>query len=349
MVNSKNLSERSVRVLNDDSYEMSYWADVMCGQFSYLQKEYTKERIDSFPLTNILTIDENMDVTGGDVIILSSTYRHDRDNYVIDNICRLAEGLAKEKQLQESKKCILYFDFENPNNSIGRKYIYRKNSLSSRIRGNSLSLEQFMDVALWLRKTSNFPIYFSDCVGKFPSTDFISECMFKFYKEHKEAVKLVVIEELDSFISHNNGEYYSIIKQMKRIAKCFNVPILILAQLKFDVDINDDEQIVNNIIELKRNILPVDKIILMNYTYWNYPNRPLQYSDETDENFRKREKIWEQKKYDAEHSYEFIIAQGNCMSEGAFFRVQVSYDSEKETFGGIYLHEHTEEDDEIPF
>ena len=348
MVNSKNLSERSVRVLNDDCYEMSDWADVMCGQFSYLQKEYTKERIDSFPLTNILTIDENMDVTGGDVIILSSTYRHDRDNYVIDNICRLAEGLAKEKQLQKSKKCILYFDFENSSNFIGKKYVYRSNSLSWRVSANSWSSEKIMYVASWLRKASNFPIYLSDCIGKFPSAEFISECMFKFYREHKETVELVVIEELDSFISGNNDNYYSIIKQIKRIAKCFNVPILILAQLKFDADINDDEQIVNNIIELKRNILPVDKIILMNYTYWNYPNRPLQYSDETDENFRKREKIWEQKKYDAEHSYELIVAQGNCISEGAFFRIQVSYDSEKETFGDIYQHE-TTEDEDIPF
>lgn len=348
MVNSKNYSEQSVRVLNDDCYEMSDWADVMSSQLRKLDNECTKERISCFPLTNILCIDENMDITAGDVIILSSTNRYDRDNYVIDNICRLGEVLAKEKQLQESKKCILYFDFENPNNSIGRKYIYRKNSLSWWARGNSLSSEQFIDVTSWLRKTSNFPIYFSDCVGKFPSAEFISECMFKFYREHKGTVELVVIEELDSFISSNNDNYYSIIKQIKRIAKCFDVPVLILARLKFDADINDNEQILTDIIELKQNILPVDKLILMNDKHLNYSNRLLQYSDETNENFKKREKIWKQKIYDAEHSYEFIVAQGNCVGLGAFFRVQVSYDRKKETFGDIYLQKPIEDED-IPF
>lgn len=82
MVDSRNCHEQSVRVLSDDCYEMSYWENVMSNYVSKLEKEYTKKQIDALPLTNVLVIDRNIDVTADDVIILSSKYKHDRDNFV---------------------------------------------------------------------------------------------------------------------------------------------------------------------------------------------------------------------------------------------------------------------------
>lgn len=47
-----------------------------------LKRNTQKKQIDALPLTNVLVIDRNIDVMAGDVIILSSKYKHDRDNFV---------------------------------------------------------------------------------------------------------------------------------------------------------------------------------------------------------------------------------------------------------------------------
>lgn len=117
-------------------------------------------------------------------------------------------------------------------------------------------------IATFVRETDNFPIYFNDCIGKIPDTGFISECMFKFCKENEGKIGLVVIEELDSLF-FDGKDYCSAMKQIKKIARCFNVPILVLAQHKLDVNFNDDEQVLLGLYDIKRNTIPADKIILV--------------------------------------------------------------------------------------
>ena len=250
-------------VLNDDCYNMQDWRSVMNNYLCKFEKEYQDKikKVDLL-LTGISGVDNKLDIQNGDVIVVLSKSIMYRDNFVTDCIFNVANSFIEKKQINNSDKCILYFGFEHSANNTAQRIICQKNNFSQHINGASTSATVFSTIAAFVRETDSFPIYFNDCVGKIPTTEFISECMFKFCKENKEKIGLVVIEELDSLF-FDSKDYYLAMKQIKKIANCFDVPIIVLAQHKFDIDFDDDEQAIMSLCDIKHNTIPADKIILV--------------------------------------------------------------------------------------
>lgn len=266
-------------VLNDDCYNMQDWLTVMNNYLCKIEKGEV-----TFLFTGISDVDNKLDIKNGDVIVVLSKsimYTAVRDNFVTDCIFNVANSFIEEKPVKNNNKCILYFDFKHSANNIAKNFISRRNAILKHKDMDFVRLGCINDLATFIQETKEFPIYFNDCIGKIPDIGFISECMFKFCKENKEKIGLVVIEELDSLF-FDSKDYYMAMKQIKKIANCFDVPILVLAQHKFDIDFDDDDRVLTNLYDIKCNTIPADKIIL-------------------------------------EHDKEIIIAQGRCGMDGRGF------------------------------
>ena len=276
-------------VLDDDCYILKDWYSIMCSYITKITKEYqekTKE-VDLL-LTGIKDIDNKLDIQNGEVIAVLSKYVKDRNAFVTDCIFNVANNFIDYEQIENDNQYILYFDFEHNAINIAQNLLCRKNNLSKCISGADFDQLLLQKIATFLGKTDNFRVCFNDCIGKIPTAEFIFQSMFKFCKEEKKKIRFVVIEELDSLF-FNSKDYCLVIKQIKRIAKCFNVPVLVLAQHKIDIDFNDDEQAIMSLCDIKYNIIPADKIILV------------------------------REHYCSENDSEIIIVQGRCGIDGKGF------------------------------
>lgn len=329
-------------VLDKECYVSTKCSDVLTEYFVRCERKYQGNELNEQLPLGFSFLDCKCDILkNGEVIFLTSKSNSPRIDFAETCIYNVANRFLEKAEKENNKQCILYFNFEDSINDIcNRLFSKRKN-----VSWKEINLDVFNTLAAFVRESSGLPIYFNDCQGKIPTIDFIYKAMRTL--NNKEKIGFVVIENLDS-LTFENDDYYLIMKKIKRLAKCFNIPILVLNQFKDNIK-DTDWECVESLWELERNFC-ADKVIFIHSLAIPYTTRPIQFQNELDKDFQKRQDVWEKKYRENENLYKIIVAQQryNIRGIGPTIKI-VSYDMETGNFS--LPSENTKEtpNDDIPF
>lgn len=329
-------------VLDKECYVSTECSTVLIEYLAQCEKEYQGEELNEQLSLGFSFLDGRLDVLkNGEVVFLTSKSNSPRIDFAETCIYNIANQFLEKAERENDKKCLLYFNFEDSINDICNRLFSKRKNLSWR----KINLDVFNKLATFVRENSGLPIYFNDCRGKIPTTDFIYKTMHTL--NNKEKIGFVVIENLDS-LTFKNEDYYSIMKKIKRIAKCFDVPILVLNQLKEDIK-DTYLECMECLWELERKFC-ADKVIFIHSLAIPYNAQPIQFQNELDTDFQKRQDIWEKKYRENENLYKIIVAQQryNIRGMGPTIKV-VSYDYGTGNFSLPSENTKENSDDDIPF
>lgn len=196
--------------------------------------------------------------------------------------------------------------------------------------GNELN-ENFDKIKNAKRALKELPIYYVDDVY------IIDDIANKLHKiEQEKQIGCVVIDYLQLFgTEYQTKEDYSMIMlQIKELAVNFNVPVIVLSQLKRELETRADKRPSRcNIRSYDGHQNAADNILLLyRESYYIKYAEPTKRKKETDEHYQNRIKQWQKRCEEVEYLCEIIIAKNTNSYHGI---ITIHFDWATGLFGDI--------------
>lgn len=229
----------------------------------------------------------------------------------------------KTQENEQDNRCVVYIGMEYMPREFARKLI----SLQSHIPfyqlriGNELN-ENFDKIQNAKRTLKELPIYYVDDVS---SIDDIESKLHKI--EQEKHIGCVVIDYLQLFGSEyqTKEDYSMIMLQIKELAVNFNVPVIVLPQLKRELETRADKRPLRcDIRGYVRNQNAADNILfLYREIYYIRFAEPTKRKKETDEHYLQRINQWQERCKEVDNLCEIIITKN---TNGHYGTVKLHFD-----------------------
>lgn len=272
--------------------------------------------------TGIKTLDKRMEwMRNGEVILFSARPAMGKTSFAVNCSYQLAKTFLETPQ---NRNCVLYFSLEYSRDILLPRFISHETKQPSReARYQRYSdvcfektYEDFEEIINATKRISELPLYICDYLNDMYEMENIVQQV-----NQQKHVAFIVVDFFQAFPLSGNSEA---MKEIKRLAQTFNVPILVLSQLNRNLERRKDKRpYLNDIRGGDKKILPyVDKILFLYreyyYLWWNEPEIK---SGETQEHFEKRQGEWEKQCKDIENECEIILAKGKYGCIKCFFDI----------------------------
>ena len=248
----------------------------------------------------------------GEVTIIGARPAMGKTSFAINLAYRIASNFyAKNKQNPEDERCVVYVGLELLAKTFARRLISACGAVEQyRLRRGEDLEENFDKILNAATMLKELPIYFINDVYS------VDEIMLQLQKIQKEKeISFVVVDYLQLL-----GEEYSLkedysfaMRQLKSLAVNLNVPVVVLSQLKREVESRADKHpLLCDIRGYSRNQSAADNILfLFREIYYIRWNEPTKRKRETEEHYQLRLLEWRNRCKEVENLCEVWIVKNS--------------------------------------
>lgn len=290
-------------------------SDVVDEYLEQLEYEYQNPNTPRGLCTGIKKLDEKLGgFKGGDVILVGGRPAMGKTSFAVNCAYNIASKFHEDFQKGKEEKSVLFFSFECPFKQLIARFIQLESKLFYWHLRENLNYELFEKAIAAGRKISKLPLQISDSYGY--TIDELKENILKLKKQAN--ISFIVIDYLQ-LLFFEQDDFIRIVREIKKLALNFDVPILLLSQLNRNSERRKDKRpLMSDLRGFPKRALDFVDVILFLYReyYYSSLNEPKLQKRETEKHFQKRIEEWEKHCLEIKHECEIIIAKNRHGTTG---------------------------------
>ena len=319
--------------LKKDNYEFRNFASVTKASLQLVEKAFKKKGKYSGIISGFGDLDNMLGgLQNSDLIILAGRPSMGKTALATN----IAFNAAKYFSQEEDKGSVVMFSLEMSAEQIGLRILAEQSKIpSDKLRKGELNEKDSLMLQNTYQEINNLNFFFDDS----PNLT-VSELRSKLrrYKNNYN-IKLVLIDYLQLIKPESNrdnrvNELSEITRNLKQLAKEFNLPVISLSQLSRQVENRDDKRPLLSDLRESGSIEQDADVVLFIYreSYYLQRNEPTRGVDETQESYQKKMDTWKDRNEEVFNKAELIVAK---QRNGPTGKIELYFDDKYTKFLGI--------------
>ena len=319
--------------IKKDSYEFKDFATVTKSSLQIVEKAFKKKGKYSGIISGFSDLDDKLGgLQNSDLIILAGRPSMGKTALATN----IAFNAAKYFSSDEENASAVMFSLEMSAEQIGLRILAEQAKIpSDKLRKGELNEKDSLELSNAYQETHKLNFFFDDS----PNLT-VSELRSKLrrYKNNYN-IKLVLIDYLQLIKPEGNrdnrvNELSEITRNLKQLAKEFDLPVVALSQLSRQVENRDDKRPLLSDLRESGSIEQDADVVMFIYreSYYLQRNEPTRSSDETQESYQKKHEAWRNRNEEVFNKAELIIAK---QRNGPTGKVDLYFDDKYTKFLGM--------------
>ncbi len=316
-----------------DSYEFRDFATVTKSSLQIVEKAFKKKGKYSGIVSGFEDLDNMLGgLQNSDLIILAGRPSMGKTALATN----IAFNAAKYFSKQEEKGSVVMFSLEMSAEQIGLRILAEQSRIpSDKLRKGELDEKDSLKLQNTYQNINNLNFFFDDS----PNLT-VSELRSKLrrYKNNYK-IKLVLIDYLqlikpEGVRDNRVNELSEITRNLKQLAKEFDLPVISLSQLSRQVENRDDKRPLLSDLRESGSIEQDADVVMFIYreSYYLQRNEPIRGADETQESYQKKHDSWKDRNEEVFNKAELIVAK---QRNGPTGKIELYFDDKYTKFLGI--------------
>lgn len=318
---------------NKDSYEFKDFATVTKSSIKLVEKAFKKKGKYSGVVSGFNDLDNMLGgLQNSDLVILAGRPSMGKTALATN----IAFNAAKFYSSEEEKGSVVMFSLEMSAEQIGLRILAEQSKIpSDKLRKGELTENDSIALSETYKEIHNLNFFFDDS----PNLT-VSELRSKLrrYKNNYN-IKLVLIDYLQLIKPEGNkdnrvNELSEITRNLKQLAKEFDLPVVSLSQLSRQVESRDDKRPLLSDLRESGSIEQDADVVMFIYreSYYLQRNEPTRGPDESQESYQKKHDAWKDRNEEVFNKAELIIAK---QRNGPTGKVDLYFDDKYTKFLGM--------------
>ena len=318
---------------NKDSYEFKDFATVTKSSIQLVEKAFKKKGKYSGVVSGFTDLDNMLGgLQNSDLIILAGRPSMGKTALATN----IAFNAAKFYSSDEEKGSVVMFSLEMSAEQIGLRILAEQSKIpSDKLRKGELTEKDSIALSDTYKEIHNLKFFFDDS----PNLT-VSELRSKLrrYKNNYN-IKLVLIDYLQLIKPEGNkdnrvNELSEITRNLKQLAKEFDLPVVSLSQLSRQVESRDDKRPLLSDLRESGSIEQDADVVMFIYreSYYLQRNEPTRGPDESQESYQKKHDAWKDRNEEVFNKAELIVAK---QRNGPTGKVDLYFDDKYTKFLGM--------------
>ena len=319
--------------LNNDNYELRDFASVTKSSLQLVEKAFKKKGKYSGIVSGFGDLDNMLGgLQNSDLIILAGRPSMGKTALATN----IAFNASKYFSQEDDKSSVVMFSLEMSAEQIGLRILAEQSRIpSDKLRKGELNEKDSLDLQNTYKEINNLNFFFDDS----PNLT-VSELRSKLrrYKNNFN-IKLVLIDYLQLIKPEGNkdnrvNELSEITRNLKQLAKEFDLPVISLSQLSRQVENRDDKRPLLSDLRESGSIEQDADVVMFIYreSYYLQRNEPTRGADETQESYQKKHNSWKDRNEEVFNKAELIVAK---QRNGPTGKIELYFDDKYTKFLGI--------------
>ena len=316
-----------------DNYEFKDFATVTKSSLKIVEKAFKKKGKYSGIVSGFEDLDNMLGgLQNSDLIILAGRPSMGKTALATN----IAFNAAKYFSNEEEKASAVMFSLEMSAEQIGLRILAEQAKIpSDKLRKGDLNEKDSLELSNAYQEIHNLNFFFDDS----PNLT-VSELRSKLrrYKNNYN-IKLVLIDYLQLIKPEGNrdnrvSELSEITRNLKQLAKEFDLPVISLSQLSRQVENRDDKRPLLSDLRESGSIEQDADVVMFIYreSYYLQRNEPTRGPDETQDSYKKKHDAWKDRNEEVFNKAELIIAK---QRNGPTGKVDLYFDDKYTKFLGM--------------
>jgi len=318
---------------NKDSYDFKDFATVTKNSIQLVEKAFKKKGKYSGVASGFSDLDNMLGgLQNSDLVILAARPSMGKTALATN----IAFNAAKYYSSEEEKGSVVMFSLEMSAEQIGLRILAEQSKIpSDKLRKGELTENDSMALSEAYKEIHNLNFFFDDS----PNLT-VSELRSKLrrYKNNYN-IKLVLIDYLQLIKPEGNkdnrvNELSEITRNLKQLAKEFDLPVVSLSQLSRQVESRDDKRPLLSDLRESGSIEQDADVVMFIYreSYYLQRNEPTRGPDESQESYQKKHDAWKDRNEEVFNKAELIVAK---QRNGPTGKVDLYFDDKYTKFLGM--------------
>ena len=318
---------------NKDSYEFKDFATVTKSSIKLVEKAFKKKGKYSGVVSGFNDLDNMLGgLQNSDLVILAGRPSMGKTALATN----IAFNAAKFYSSEEEKGSVVMFSLEMSAEQIGLRILAEQSKIPiDKLRKGELTENDSIALSETYKEIHNLKFFFDDS----PNLT-VSELRSKLrrYKNNYN-IKLVLIDYLQLIKPEGNkdnrvNELSEITRNLKQLAKEFDLPVVSLSQLSRQVESRDDKRPLLSDLRESGSIEQDADVVMFIYreSYYLQRNEPTRGPDESQESYQKKHDAWKDRNEEVFNKAELIIAK---QRNGPTGKVDLYFDDKYTKFLGM--------------
>ena len=319
--------------LKKDNYELRNFASVTKASLQLVEKAFKKKGKFSGVVSGFGDLDNMLGgLQNSDLIILAGRPSMGKTALATN----IAFNASKNFSQEEDKGSVVMFSLEMSAEQIGLRILAEQSRIpSDKLRKGELDEKDSLKLSNSYQEINGLNFFFDDS----PNLT-VSELRSKLrrYKNNYN-IKLVLIDYLQLIKPENNrdnrvNELSEITRNLKQLAKEFDLPVVSLSQLSRQVENRDDKRPLLSDLRESGSIEQDADVVMFIYreSYYLQRNEPTRGADETQESYQKKHDSWKNRNEEVFNKAELIVAK---QRNGPTGKIELYFDDKYTKFLGI--------------
>ncbi len=318
--------------LKKDNYEFRNFASVTKASLQLVEKAFKKKGKYSGIVSGFGDLDNMLGgLQNSDLIILAGRPSMGKTALATN----IAFNAAKYFSQEDDKGSVVMFSLEMSAEQIGLRILAEQSKIpSDKLRKGELNEKDSLELQNTYQEINNLNFFFDDS----PNLT-VSELRSKLrrYKNNYN-IKLVLIDYLQLIKPESNrdnrvNELSEITRNLKQLAKEFDLPVISLSQLSRQVENRDDKRPLLSDLRESGSIEQDADVVMFIYreSYYLQRNEPTRGADETQESYQKKMDAWKDRNEQVFNKAELIVAK---QRNGPTGKIELYFDDKYTKFLG---------------
>ncbi len=319
--------------IKKDNYELRDFSSVAKASLKLIEKAFKKKGKYSGIVSGFGDLDNMLGgMQNSDLIILAGRPSMGKTALATNIAFNAAKYFSKE----ENKGSVVLFSLEMSAEQIGLRILAEQSKISSdKLRKGDIDEKDSLQLQNTYQEINNLNFFFDDS----PNLT-VSELRSKLrrYKNNFN-IKLVLIDYLQLIKPESNrdnrvNELSEITRNLKQLAKEFNLPVISLSQLSRQVENREDKRPLLSDLRESGSIEQDADVVLFIYreSYYLQRNEPTRGTDETQESYQKKHDSWKERNEQVFNKAELIVAK---QRNGPTGKIELYFDDKYTKFLGV--------------
>ncbi len=316
-----------------DSYEFRDFAAVTKSSLQIVEKAFKKKGKYAGIVSGFGDLDNMLGgLQNSDLIILAGRPSMGKTALATNIAFNAAKYFSKE----EEKGSVVMFSLEMSAEQIGLRILAEQSRIpSDKLRKGELDEKDSLKLQNTYQNINNLNFFFDDS----PNLT-VSELRSKLrrYKNNYK-IKLVLIDYLqlikpEGVRDNRVNELSEITRNLKQLAKEFDLPVISLSQLSRQVENRDDKRPLLSDLRESGSIEQDADVVMFIYreSYYLQRNEPTRGADESQESYQKKHDSWKDRNEEVFNKAELIVAK---QRNGPTGKIELYFDDKYTKFLGI--------------
>ena len=316
-----------------DNYELKDFASVTKASLQLVEKAFKRKGKYSGVVSGFGDLDNMLGgLQNSDLIILAGRPSMGKTALATN----IAFNAAKYFSQDIDKGSVVMFSLEMSAEQIGLRILAEQSKIpSDKLRKGELNEKDSLELSNAYQDINNLNFFFDDS----PNLS-VSELRSKLrrYKNNFN-IKLIIIDYLQLIKPEGNrdnrvNELSEITRNLKQLAKEFNLPVISLSQLSRQVENRDDKRPLLSDLRESGSIEQDADVVMFIYreSYYLQRNEPTRGADETQESYQKKMDVWKDRNEAVFNKAELIVAK---QRNGPTGKIELYFDDKYTKFLGI--------------